>query len=158
MNDRVQDIYNDTEHLATALDAIKTKDDVSQGVLVAVKAALYANSELAGIVSDMFCEHALPYQVEASSMSDDTFINQVMDGLKEQGYLMINDDFIDQLIITLHANVTIINTMTQLAELETKMLGSLLPTGSRQVESLKELSKRIAEIAFNVEDVRNDQR
>ena len=67
MNDRVQDIYNDTEHLATALDAIKTKDDVSQGVLVAVKAALYANSELAGIVSDMFCEHALPYQVEASS-------------------------------------------------------------------------------------------
>ncbi|MGE6327837.1 hypothetical protein [Psychrobacter pacificensis] len=64
MYDRVQDIYNDTEHLATALDAIKTKDDVSQGVLVAVKAALYANSELAGIVSDMFCEHALPYQTE----------------------------------------------------------------------------------------------
>jgi len=54
--------------------------------------------------------------------------------------------------------VTIINTMTQLAEIEVKMLGSLLPTGSRQVESLKELSKNIAEIAFNVEDVRNDQR
>ena len=67
MNDRIQDIYRDTDHLATALDAINTKDDVSQGVLVAVKAALYANSELAGIVSDMFCEHALPYQVEASS-------------------------------------------------------------------------------------------
>lgn len=67
MYDRIQDIYNDTEHLATALDAIKTKDDVSQGVLVAVKAALYANSELAGIVSDMFCDHALPYQAEATS-------------------------------------------------------------------------------------------
>ena len=66
MNDRVQDIYINTDHLATALDAINTKDDVSQGVLVAVKAALYANSELAGIVSDMFCEHALPYQVEAT--------------------------------------------------------------------------------------------
>ena len=66
MNDRVQDIYRDTEHLATALDAINTKDDVSQGVLVAVKAALYANSELAGIVSEMFCEHALPYQAEAT--------------------------------------------------------------------------------------------
>lgn len=66
MNDRVQDIYINTDHLATALDAIKTKDDVSQGVLVAVKAALYANSELAGIVSEMFCEHALPYQVEAT--------------------------------------------------------------------------------------------
>ena len=91
-------------------------------------------------------------------MSDDAFINEVMDGLKKEGFLMINDDFIDQLIITLHANVTIINTMTQLAELETKMLGSLLPTGSRQVESLKNLSVKIAEIAFNVEDVRNDQR
>ena len=91
-------------------------------------------------------------------MSDDTFINQVMDRLKDEGFLMITDDFIDQLIITLHANVTIINTMTQLAELETKMLGSLLPTGSRQVESLKNLSVKIAEIAFNVEDVRNDQR
>ena len=66
MNDRVQDIYINTDHLATALDAINTKDDVSQGVLVAVKAALYATSELAGIVSDMFCEHALPYQAEAT--------------------------------------------------------------------------------------------
>ena len=91
-------------------------------------------------------------------MSDNDFITQVMDGLKDEGFLMIPDDFIDQLIITLHANVTIINTMTQLAEIEVKMLGSLLPTGSRQVESLKELSTRIAEIAFNVEDVRNDQR
>ena len=91
-------------------------------------------------------------------MSDNTFINQVMDRLKDEGFLMITDDFIDQLIITLHANVTIINTMTELAELETKMLGSLLPTGSRQVESLKNLSVKIAEIAFNVEDVRNEQR
>ena len=66
MNDRVQDIYINTDHLATALDAINTKDDVSQGVLVAVKAALLTNSELAGIVSDMFCEHALPYQTEAT--------------------------------------------------------------------------------------------
>ena len=91
-------------------------------------------------------------------MNDDSLVNEVMDRLKNEGFLMIPDDFIDQLIITLHANVTIINTMTQLAEIEVKMLGSLLPTGSRQVESLKELSKNIAEIAFNVEDVRNDQR
>ena len=66
MNDRVQDIYINTEHLATALEAIKTKDDVSQGVLVAVKAALFANSELASIVSEMFYDHALPYQIEAT--------------------------------------------------------------------------------------------
>ena len=91
-------------------------------------------------------------------MSDNDFINQVMNGLKNEGVLMMPDGFIDQLIITLHANVNIINTMTQLAEIEVKMLGSLLPTGSRQVESLKELSKNITEIAFNVEDVRNDQR
>ncbi|AOY44874.1 MULTISPECIES: hypothetical protein [Psychrobacter] len=91
-------------------------------------------------------------------MNDNDFINEVMDGLKNEGMLMIPDDFIDQLIITLHANVTIINTMTELAELEIKMLGSLLPTGSRQVESLKNLSVKIAEIAFNVEDVRNEQR
>ena len=91
-------------------------------------------------------------------MSSDELVNEVMERLKEQGFLMIPDDFIDQLIITLHANVTTINTMTQIAEIEVKMLGSLLPTGSRQVESLKGLSTRIAEIAFNVEDVRNEQR
>lgn len=91
-------------------------------------------------------------------MSNDDLVNEVIDRLKDEGFLMITDDFIDQLIITLHANVTIINTMTQLAEIEVKMLGSLLPTGSRQVDSLKELSTRIAEIAFNVEDVRNEQR
>ena len=91
-------------------------------------------------------------------MSNDDLVNEVINRLKDEGFLMITDDFIDQLIITLHANVTTINTMTQIAEIETQMLGSLLPTGSRQVESLKELSKNIAEIAFNVEDVRNEQR
>ena len=93
-------------------------------------------------------------------MSDDTFINQVMDGLKDEGYLMITDDFIDQLIITLHANVTAINSLIEIVEVENKLLAicGSLPTGNRQVESLKGLSTRIAEIAFNVEDVRNDQR
>ena len=91
-------------------------------------------------------------------MSNDDLVNEVIDRLKDEGFLMITDDFIDQLIITLHANLTLINTMTQIAELETTMLGSLLPTGSRQVESLKNLSVKIAEIAFNVEDVRNEQR
>lgn len=67
MSDRVQDICINTEHLATALEAIKTKDDVSQGVLVAVKAALLANSELAGLVNEMFYDYALPYQAEVSS-------------------------------------------------------------------------------------------
>lgn len=65
MNDRVQDIYHDMEHLATALDAIKTKDDVSQGVLIAIKGALLANSGMAGLVSEMLYDYALPYQMEA---------------------------------------------------------------------------------------------
>lgn len=93
-------------------------------------------------------------------MSDDTFINEVMDRLKDKGVLMIPDDFIDQLITTLHANVTAINSLIEIVEVENQMLAlrCAIPTGSRQVESLKELSKRIAEIAFNVEDVRNDQR
>jgi NADH:ubiquinone oxidoreductase subunit C len=93
-------------------------------------------------------------------MSDDTFINEVMDRLKDKGMLMITDDFIDQLITTLHANVTAINSLIEIVEVENQMLAlrCAIPTGSRQVDSLKELSKRIAEIAFNVEDVRNEQR
>ena len=93
-------------------------------------------------------------------MSDDTFINEVMDRLKEKGMLMITDEFIDQLIITLHANVTAINSLIEIVEVENKLLAlrCSIPTGNRQVDSLKELSTRIAEIAFNVEDVRNDQR
>ena len=93
-------------------------------------------------------------------MSDNDFITRVMDGLKDEGFLMITDDFIDQLIITLHANVTAINSLIEVVEVENKLLAlhGRLPTGSRQVDSLKGLSTRIAEIAFNVEDVRNDQR
>tara|TARA_R110002049_G_scaffold228942_1_gene401100 strand:+ start:2001 stop:2282 length:282 start_codon:yes stop_codon:yes gene_type:complete len=93
-------------------------------------------------------------------MSDDTFINEVMDRLKDKGMLIIPDDFIDQLITTLHANVTAINSLIEIVEVENQLLAlrCAIPTGSRQVDSLKELSKRIAEIAFNVEDVRNEQR
>ena len=93
-------------------------------------------------------------------MSDNDFITQVMDGLKDEGFLMIPDDFIDQLIITLHANVTAINSLIEVVEVENKLLAlhGRLPTGSRQVDSLKGLSTRIAEIAFNVEGVRDEQR
>ena len=93
-------------------------------------------------------------------MSNDDLVNEVIDRLKDEGFLMITDDFIDQLIITLHANVTAINSLIEVVEVENKLLAlhGRLPTGSRQVESLKGLSTRIAEIAFNVEDVRNDQR
>jgi len=53
INDRIQDLSNDTESLSIALSAIKTDDDASKGVVVAVRSALLANSELASIVSEM---------------------------------------------------------------------------------------------------------
>ena len=73
---------------------------------------------------------------------------------------MIPDDFIDQLITTLHANVTAINSLIEIVKVENELLAlrCALPTGNRQVDSLKELSTRIAEIAFNVEGVRDEQR
>ncbi|MFC6205224.1 hypothetical protein ACFPZK_10955 [Psychrobacter urativorans] len=53
INDRIQDLSNDSEHLSMALDAIKTDDDTSKGVIVAVRSALLANSELATLLSEM---------------------------------------------------------------------------------------------------------
>ena len=50
-------------------------------------------------------------------MSNDVFVNEVMDRLKDKGFLMITDDFIDQLIITLHANVSAINSLIEIVEL-----------------------------------------
>ena len=52
LDERIQDLSNDSEHLSIALSAIKTDDDASRGVIVAVRAALLANSELANIVSE----------------------------------------------------------------------------------------------------------
>ena len=52
INDRIQDLSNDAESLSMALSAINTDDDASRGVIVAVKSALLANSELATILSE----------------------------------------------------------------------------------------------------------
>lgn len=56
INDRIQDLSNDAESLSMALSAIKTDDDASRGVIVAVKSALLANSELATILSEQMDE------------------------------------------------------------------------------------------------------
>ena len=53
INDRIQDLSNDAESLSMALSAINTDDHTSKGVIVAVRNALLANSELASIVSEM---------------------------------------------------------------------------------------------------------
>jgi len=52
INDRIQDLSNDAESLSMALSAISTDDDASRGVIVAIRAALLANSELATILSE----------------------------------------------------------------------------------------------------------
>ncbi len=52
INDRIQDLSNDAESLAMALSAISTDDDTSRGVIVAIRSALLANSELATILSE----------------------------------------------------------------------------------------------------------
>ena len=52
IDDRIQDLSNDSEHLSMALSAINTDDDASKGVIVAVRSALLANSELATILSE----------------------------------------------------------------------------------------------------------
>ena len=52
INDRIQDLSNDAESLAMALSAISTNDDTSKGVIVAVRSALIANSEIASILSE----------------------------------------------------------------------------------------------------------
>ena len=52
INDRIQDLSNDAESLAMALGAISTDDDASKGVIVAVRSALLANSELATTLSE----------------------------------------------------------------------------------------------------------
>ena len=53
IDNRIQDLSNDAESLAMALNAISTDDDASRGVIVAIRSALLANSELASIVSEM---------------------------------------------------------------------------------------------------------
>ena len=67
INDRIQDLSNDSEHLSMALSAIKTDDDASRGVIVAVRSALLANSELATILSEQMDGHITLPTVEVTS-------------------------------------------------------------------------------------------
>lgn len=53
IDDRIQDLSNDAESLAMALNTVIADDPASKGVIVAIRTALLANSELASIVSEM---------------------------------------------------------------------------------------------------------
>ena len=52
VDDYIQDVSNDCEHLAYALNTIETSDPASKGVIVAVRSALLAHSEHASKVSE----------------------------------------------------------------------------------------------------------
>lgn len=67
INERIQDLSNDAESLSMALNAIKTDDDASRGVIVAVRSALLANSELATILSKQMDGLILLPTVEVTS-------------------------------------------------------------------------------------------
>ena len=66
LDERIQDLSNDAESLSIALSAIKTDDDTSKGVIVAVRAALLANSELASIVSEQMSGLILLPEIKAN--------------------------------------------------------------------------------------------
>ena len=51
VDDYIQDVSNDCESLAYALNLIETSDPASQGVIVAVRSALLAHSEHASKMS-----------------------------------------------------------------------------------------------------------
>ena len=67
INDRIQDLSNDADSLAMALNAINTDDDASKGVIVAIRSALLANSGLASIVNEMMDELITLPTVEVTS-------------------------------------------------------------------------------------------
>ena len=51
VDDYIQDVSNDCEHLAYALNTIETSDPAGKGVIVAVRSALLAHSEHASKMS-----------------------------------------------------------------------------------------------------------
>ena len=67
IDDRIQDLSNDAENLSMALSAIHTDDDASRGVIVAVRSALLANSELATILSEQMDGLILLPELEVTS-------------------------------------------------------------------------------------------
>ena len=52
VDDYIQDYSNDSESLAYALNLIETSDPASKGVIVAIRSALFAQSEHASKVSE----------------------------------------------------------------------------------------------------------
>ena len=52
VDDYLQDVSNDCEHLAYALNLIEVSNPASKGMIVAIKSALFAHSEHASKMSE----------------------------------------------------------------------------------------------------------
>lgn len=66
LNDLAQDLSNDAESLAMALDTINADDDASKGVITAVRGALFHSSQSASDISEMLDTLILLPQVEVT--------------------------------------------------------------------------------------------
>jgi len=67
INDRIQDLSNDSEYLSMALSAINTDDDASKGVITAIQGALFHNSQSASDISEMLDQLIVMPPVEVKS-------------------------------------------------------------------------------------------
>ena len=66
LNDLAQDLSNDAESLAMALNTINADDDASKGVITAVRGALFHSSQSASDISEMLDTLILLPQVEVT--------------------------------------------------------------------------------------------
>ena len=67
INDRIQDLSNDSEHLSMALNTIIADDDASKGVITAIQGALFHNSQSASDISEMLDQLIVMPPVEVTS-------------------------------------------------------------------------------------------
>ena len=67
INDMVQTLSSNSEHLSMALSAIKTDDDASKGVITAIQGALFHDSQSASDISEMLDQLIVMPLVEVTS-------------------------------------------------------------------------------------------
>ncbi|MFI8553552.1 hypothetical protein [Psychrobacter sp. NPDC077938] len=67
INDRIQDLSSNSEHLSMALNTIIADDDASKGVITAIQGALFHNSQSASDISEMLDQLIVMPPVEVKS-------------------------------------------------------------------------------------------
>ena len=67
INDMVQTLSSNSEHLSMALNTIIADDDVSKGVITAIQGALFHDSQSASDISEMLDQLIVMPPVEVTS-------------------------------------------------------------------------------------------